>query len=87
MKYTAEFYTGTKIGNNYNYRVGVQIVATEGGKRRYVFRNNTTPCFKTWEGAAHYKSGLNKHDEERQAVAMNLAKKLAKKWNKKGTHK
>ena len=83
MKYTAERYEGRNVGR-YNHHVGVQIVAVEEEKRRYVFELNgrKTPCFKMWEGVAHYRSGLNAKDAKDYAEAMVEAKKLAEKWNK-----
>ena len=91
MKYTAETYAGNKIGNSgFNYRLGVQIVATDDtGNRRAVFatQRGKSPCLKLWEGAAHYKSGLNKADSARCAEELKKAEKLAKQWTKAGTHK
>ena len=93
MKYIAEAYEGTKCGNNFNFRKGVQIVAIdETGKRRYVFighetyRTYRTPCHKIWEGVAHYKSGLNKRDGEAFDEAMIFAQETAERWTQAGTH-
>jgi hypothetical protein len=84
LKFTAEMYRGRQIGNQYNYRCGVQIIATdaETGKRKYAFNNS--PCLKLWESVAHYQSGLNRYDAAECAEALKYAEKLAAKWNKTG---
>lgn len=85
IKYTAGTYTGTSIGKTgFNHRYGVQIVATdEQGIRRYVFVTfqGKSPCYKYWEGVAHYKSGLNKKDRAACAEALTEAHALANTWN------
>jgi len=93
MKYTAEAYEGRKVGR-FNCYVGVQIVATDDtGKRRYVFtqhgqyRTYKTPCLKTWEGVAHYKSGLNARDGAEFSEAMQSAQKDAATWTQAGALK
>lgn len=93
MNYTAEEYKGTKTGQTgFNYKLGVQIVATdENDTRRKVFTVNgdrpyKTACFKLWEGVAHYKSGLNTADNQEFMAAMKDAKRLAKEWTAAGTH-
>ena len=82
IRYNTETYNGRKN------RKGVQIVATDDtGTRRKVFtiqgqyRTYKSSCLKLWEGAAHYKSGLNRHDAAELSSAFENAKKLAKKMN------
>lgn len=88
LNFSAESYTGTKIGTGYMHREGVQIVCTdkENGKRRAIFKTRVgrTPCYKMGEWASHYKTGMNKHDAAQYVETMKYAKKLAAKWNKAG---
>lgn len=72
IKYTVEQYHGRQLCGTFLVRTGVQIVATEDGRRTAVFRTaaGRSPCLKFYVGTSHYKSGMNLKTRARFAEQM-----------------